>query len=194
MCSNEEGLKNSGLGTIFWKFGKLSKKLFIKLWPAYSVKLAYSAKFHASRHLHFEDTKRIMSPKMCQKSFRTFKKWAPKQDWNPDLCDAHAISQNYFFLTLFYVGRIVSRGCGVDRLWGRQPDATLPVEQSGQLGAGHYVVDQIWAHGWWHHRGQSSNPIPWHLAKHLVHSNMPIYAKQFPLIASSHQVNIETVL
>lgn len=35
-----------------------------------------TAKFRASRSLCFEDTKRIMSLKMCPKSFRTFKKKA----------------------------------------------------------------------------------------------------------------------
>ena len=60
------------------------------LGSAYSVKLVFScvvkgikvifkitAKFCASRYLHFEDTERIMSPKMHLKSFRTFKKRAP---------------------------------------------------------------------------------------------------------------------
>ena len=61
-------------------------KPFINLWPAYSVKLVFSyvvkgikfkiiiAKFHASRCLCFEDTKRIMLPEMCLKRFWTFEK------------------------------------------------------------------------------------------------------------------------
>ena len=63
------------------------KKPFEKLQPAYSVKLVFSyavkvinikitAKFHALRCLHFEGTKRIMSPEMRPKSFRTFEKQA----------------------------------------------------------------------------------------------------------------------
>ena len=64
------------------------EKPFIKLRPTYSVKLVFSyvvkgikikitAKLRAPRHLRFEDTKRIMSPEMCPKSFGTFEKWAP---------------------------------------------------------------------------------------------------------------------
>ena len=63
---------------------------FVKLRPAYSLKLFFSyvvkgikvkkkmtAKFRALRRLRFEDTKRIMSPEMVPKSFGTFKKRAP---------------------------------------------------------------------------------------------------------------------
>ena len=61
---------------------------FVKLQPAYSVRLVFSyvvkgtkikitAKFRASRRFHFEDTKIIMSPEMCPKSFGTFAKQAP---------------------------------------------------------------------------------------------------------------------
>ena len=64
------------------------EKPFVKLRPANSVKLVFSyvvrgikikitAKFRASRRLHFEDTKRIMSPEMRTKSFGTFEKRAP---------------------------------------------------------------------------------------------------------------------
>ena len=64
-----------------------SEKPFVKLRPAYSVKLVISyivkgmkikmtAKFRASRRLRLEDTKRIMSPEMCLKSFGTFEKRA----------------------------------------------------------------------------------------------------------------------
>ena len=63
-------------------------KPFVKLRPAYSVKLVFSyvvkgieikitAKFRASRRLRFEDTKRIMSPEMRPKRFGTFEKRAP---------------------------------------------------------------------------------------------------------------------
>ena len=64
------------------------EKPFVKLRPAYSVKLVFSyvvkgikikitAKFRASKRLRFEDTKRIMSPEMRPKSFGTFEKRAP---------------------------------------------------------------------------------------------------------------------
>ena len=63
-------------------------KPFVKLRPAYSVKLVFSyvikgikikitAKFRASRRLRFEDTKGIMSPEIHRKIFGTFEKQAP---------------------------------------------------------------------------------------------------------------------
>ena len=76
-------------GPVSRKSRKLFKpeKPFVKLWPAYSVKLVFSyvvkgikikitARFRAARRLSFEDTKRIMSPKMHPKSFGTFEKQA----------------------------------------------------------------------------------------------------------------------
>ena len=67
------------------------EKPFVKLRPAYSVKLVFSyvvkgikikitAKFRASRRLRFEDTKRIMSPEIHPKGFGTFEKQAPGVD------------------------------------------------------------------------------------------------------------------
>ena len=64
------------------------EKPFVKLRPAYSVKLVFSyvvkgikikvtAKFRASRRLRFEETKRIMPPEIRPKSFGTFEKQAP---------------------------------------------------------------------------------------------------------------------
>jgi len=64
------------------------KKPFVKLQPAHCVKLVFSylvlgikikttPKFRAWRRLRFEHTKRIISPVMCPKSFRTFGKRAP---------------------------------------------------------------------------------------------------------------------
>ena len=64
------------------------EKPFVKLRPAFSVKLVFSyvvkgikikitAKFRASRRLRFEDTKRIMSAEIRPKSFGTFEKQAP---------------------------------------------------------------------------------------------------------------------
>ena len=58
---------------------------FVKLQPAYSVKLVFSyvvkgikikitAKFRASRRLRFEDTKKIMSPE----KFRDFRETGPR--------------------------------------------------------------------------------------------------------------------
>ena len=63
------------------------EKPFVKLRPAYSVKLTFSyvvkeikikitAKFRASRRLRFEDTTRIVSPEIRPKSFGTFEKRA----------------------------------------------------------------------------------------------------------------------
>ena len=79
-----------GPGPVSRKSRKLfgSEKPFVKLRPAYSVKLVFSyvvkgikmkitAKFRASRRLRFEDKRRIMSPEMRPKSFGTFKKRAP---------------------------------------------------------------------------------------------------------------------
>ena len=68
------------------------EKPFVKLWPAYSVKLVFkyvvkgikikiTAKFRASRRLRFEDSKRIMSPEIRPKSFGTFEKQAPDCNW-----------------------------------------------------------------------------------------------------------------
>ena len=64
------------------------EKPFVKVRPAYSVKLVFSyvvkgikinltAKFRASRRFRFEDTKRIMLPEIRPKSFGTFEKQAP---------------------------------------------------------------------------------------------------------------------
>ena len=64
------------------------EKAFVKLRPAYSVKLVFSyvvkgikvkitAKFRASRRLLFKDTKRVMSPDIRPKNFGTFEKQAP---------------------------------------------------------------------------------------------------------------------
>ena len=63
------------------------EKPFLKLRPAYSVKLVFSyavkgikikitTKFRALKGLSSEDTKRIMSPEMRPKSFGTFEKRA----------------------------------------------------------------------------------------------------------------------
>ena len=41
-----------------------------------------TAKFRASRHLRFEDTRRIMTPEMVPKSFGTFEKRAPVHKCN----------------------------------------------------------------------------------------------------------------
>ena len=70
-------------------FSGTNEKQFVKLRPAYSVKMVFSylvkgikikitAEFGASRRLRCEDTKRIMSPEMRPKSFGTFEKRAPE--------------------------------------------------------------------------------------------------------------------
>ena len=74
----------SGLGPVSRKSRELfgPEKPFVKLLPAYSVKLVFSyvvkgikikitAKFRASRRLRFEDTKKTMSPEIRPKSFGT---------------------------------------------------------------------------------------------------------------------------
>ena len=79
--------KNPDQGPVSRKSRELFRpyKPFEKLRPAYSVKLVFSyvvkeikikitAKFRASRRLHFEDTKKIMSPEIRPKSFGTFEK------------------------------------------------------------------------------------------------------------------------
>ena len=73
------------------------EKPFLKLLLAYSVNLVFSyvvkgikmritSKFRASKHLCFEDTKRIMSPEIGPKSFGSFEKQTPGQSFSPSLC------------------------------------------------------------------------------------------------------------
>ena len=89
----------STLGTVSRKSRGLfgPEKQFVKLRPAYSVKLIFSlvvkwikikitAKFRASRRLRFEDTKRVMSPEIRPKSFGTFEKQVPGQDASLSQC------------------------------------------------------------------------------------------------------------
>ena len=102
-----KGLENS----VLWPVSRKSRELFgpekpfIKLRPAYSVKLVFTsvvrgikikiaAKFRASRRLRFEDTKRIMSPEIHPKSFGTFEKQASGRDSNPDFL----FSASFFLL------------------------------------------------------------------------------------------------
>ena len=92
-CKNKHGL---------WPVSRKSRELFgpekpfVKLRPAYSVKLVFSyvvkgikikiiAKFRASRRLRFEDTKRIMSPEIHPKSFGTFEIPGP---WSSNIVSA----------------------------------------------------------------------------------------------------------
>ena len=85
-----ESEKKSDQGPVSQKSRELCgpEKPFLKVRPAYSVKLVFSyvvkgikrkitAKFFASRRLRFEDTKRIMSPEIRPKRFGTFEKQAP---------------------------------------------------------------------------------------------------------------------
>ena len=75
-----KGLHLSNLGSVSRKSRELfgPEKPFVKVRPAYSVKLVFSyvvngiqtkitAKFRASRRLRFEDTKRIMYQKYARK-------------------------------------------------------------------------------------------------------------------------------
>ena len=92
--SKDEGNRNDNTsGPVSRKSRELfgPEKPFVKLRPPYSVKLVFSyvvegikinitAKFRASRRLHFEDTKRIMSPDLRPKSFGTFEKQAPAEN------------------------------------------------------------------------------------------------------------------
>ena len=84
---------NAGLGSVSPKSRKLFglEKPFRKLLSAHSVKLVFpyvakgikikiTAKLCASRHLRFEDIKKIVSPEMRPKSFGTFEKQAPVLD------------------------------------------------------------------------------------------------------------------
>ena len=96
LCHPKYARKVSGLsrnrpqGSVSRKSRKLfgPEKPFRKLLPAHSVKPVFAyvvkgikinvnAKFCASRHLRFEDTKKIVSPEMRPKSFGTFEKQAP---------------------------------------------------------------------------------------------------------------------
>ena len=81
-------VKRTSEPQVLGPFLESPEKPFVKLRPAYSVKLVFSyvvkgikikitAKLCASRRLRFEDTKRIMSPELYPKSFGTFEKRAP---------------------------------------------------------------------------------------------------------------------
>ena len=83
--------RNRPLGPVSRKYRELfgPEKPSVKVRPAYSVKPVFSyvvkgikikisAKFRASRRFRFEDTKRIMSPKIRPKSFGIEK---PKADF-----------------------------------------------------------------------------------------------------------------
>ena len=80
------------------------EKPFVKLRPAYIVKLVFSyvvkgwkieitVKFRASRRPRFGGAKRIISPEMRPKSFGTFEKWAPAPSW-PDSSTVRALQRH----------------------------------------------------------------------------------------------------
>ena len=84
--SEGDAFKNSDLACVSPKTRKLygPEKPFVKLRPAYSVKLVFlfvvkgikikiTAKFCHTEHFRFEDTKRIMSPE----KFRVFRETGP---------------------------------------------------------------------------------------------------------------------
>ena len=61
-----------------------------------------TAKFRASRRLRFGDTKTIMSPEMCPKTFGTFEKKAPGRPDRPvRKCDASVLIKWKQFLAKF---------------------------------------------------------------------------------------------
>ena len=107
LCHPKWARKVSGLsrnrfqGPVSRKSRKLfgPEKPFVKLRPAYSLKLVFlfvvkgikikiTAKFRASRRLRFEDTKRIMAPEIRPKRFGTFEKQPPCQDLFPVFRDS----------------------------------------------------------------------------------------------------------
>ena len=92
----KKDLKNSDLGPVSRASRELfgPEKPFVKLRPAYSVKLIFShvvkriktkimAKFRASRRLRFEDPKRIMSPRNTPEKFRDFWVTGPRTELEP---------------------------------------------------------------------------------------------------------------
>ena len=94
--------RNRPLGPVSRKSRKLfgPEKPFVKLRPVYPVTLVFSyvvkgikikvtVKFRASRRLRFEDSKKIMSPEMGPKSFRTFEKQAPGWESNPEVVESN---------------------------------------------------------------------------------------------------------
>ena len=89
------------------------RKPFVKVRPAYSVKLVFSyvvkgiktkitAKFRASRRLRFEDTKRIMPPEISLKSFGTFEKQAPGVCYSIKKIKAFYPTPSKDHLTMFF--------------------------------------------------------------------------------------------
>ena len=100
-----------GLGPVSQKSRELCgpEKPFVKVRPAYSVKLVFSyvvkriktkitAKFRAPRHLRFEDTKRIMSPEIRPKSCNFFRLFSFHNIWKNQLC---GIGGSEFYEWLF---------------------------------------------------------------------------------------------
>ena len=65
------------------------------------IKIKINAKFRASRHLCFEDTRRIMSPEMRPKRFGSFEKRAPglRRYTNSSVkkCEDHALETSIDF-------------------------------------------------------------------------------------------------
>ena len=56
---------------------KAIRKITVFSYVVKGMKRKITAKFSASRHLRFEDTKRIMSPEIRPKSFVTFEERVP---------------------------------------------------------------------------------------------------------------------
>ena len=88
-CISRACLEGSDQQNFKSTMGPFLEKPFVKLWPAYSVKVVFpcvvkgitiktTAKFRASIRLRFEDTKRFVSPEIRPERFGTFEKRAPK--------------------------------------------------------------------------------------------------------------------
>ena len=106
---------NSGQGPVSRKFRKLCgpEKSFVKLRPAYSVKLVFlhviqgikikTAKFCASRRLLFEDTKRIITRNAPEKSSGLWRNGPQEPNTLPIMqAQSGAHNQRFLFLYLFF--------------------------------------------------------------------------------------------
>ena len=131
------------------------EKSFVKLRPAYSVKLVFlyvvkgikikiTAKFRASRRLSFEDTKRIISPEIRPKSFGTFEKQATGHMSERTLLAVavvEALSTRRGSQTELTIGRSIHDGFGYKRVTFRFQDRRD--HDTGNLGKQMYSTNHI---------------------------------------------------
>ena len=108
---------NSGQGPVSPKFRRRGgpEKSFVKLRPAYSVKLVFlhvvqgmkikiTAKFRASRRFRFEDTKRILTRNAPEKSSGLSSNGPHKPNTLPIMqAQSRAHSKRFLFLSLFFL-------------------------------------------------------------------------------------------